>query len=209
MGKHQYVTCFRCGVISGASHVDPTYGCRKCKAKLTPAQKRELHDALITANRTKRAAAKDVEAVKDRLQTRLDRESAPDDVFLQISAQRRAQAAPAANPVQLAENNALIEKLVAEQDYVKSVDKAMAAFSAHVQRCECCQVPWHAPAPRYVETFDCKLLCPHCAYAIVRCGACPLHNNVLYPEIAATIPRIHPRDYPPEVLAPFDAAAFD
>ena len=102
-----------------------------------------------------------------------------------------------------------MKQLIAAADYARSVDNVMAAHRATIVRCACCEVCWHAGEPPFEETFDAKYLCRHCAYGVLRCGACPLHRNVIYPEIAAKVPRIHPRDYPPEVLVPFDASAFE
>lgn len=209
MGKHHYAKCFRCGEIAGASHISKAYGCRKCQAKLTKEERVVLHDALIAKNRAQREAEKDVVAFKAQRLERSAADAAPDDVFAQSRAQRRAQG-PSEPELQKRDfDRSLVQRLVAEQDYVAEVDKVMSKFSATVRRCACCLTPWHAPEPVYVETIDDKLLCHRCAYGVLRCGWCGIHNNVLYPEIAATTPRVHPRDFPVDVLAPFDAAAFE
>ncbi len=208
MGKHHLVNCFRCGQPAGVTHISPAYGCRKCKDKLTPEQKQELHQALIARNREKRLAAKVAENAQDALQSQTDREAEPDSVFLQMSEQRRAQGPSGAELHAVYNGRAIVAKIIANQNYLSAVDRAMADFSLKVQRCSCCFTPHHAPEAAYTETFDGKLLCRNCAYGVIRCGWCGIHNNTLYPEVAATTKRIHPREYPPEVIAPFDAAAF-
>jgi hypothetical protein len=220
VGKHQYVTCFRCGKQTGATHTHPVYGCWKCRASLPPEKKKELHDALIARNRAQREAAKDAEAAHVQLSATIEAATepgAPIGILRSLEPPGRFSGPVTHKEVsEVAEqvtaaigDRALVQRLVAEQDYVAAVDKAMAAHSAKLRRCECCFTVWHAPAPPYVETWDGKLFCVLCAFGVERCGACPVHNNVIYPEIAATVPRVNPKEYPPEVLGACNPALFD
>lgn len=205
MGKHQLVTCHRCQQPTGVTRMHPTYGCRKCRESLSPDEKRKLHDELIAKNRDHRDRMKAQEEAQQAQGAQIEREAEPDDIFLRMKAQNRNQSLRNAAPGDAA---AVIGAMVREQDFVRSVDKAMAAQAATVKRCSCCFTPWHAPEAEYEETFDGKFLCRNCAYGVTRCGWCGIHNNTIYPDIAAKVPKIHPRDYPDAVLAPFDRSAF-
>lgn len=220
MGKHKYAECFRCHQIRGVTHIDLTYGCRECKAKLTPEQKKELHDIRIAKNRAQREAAKDAQAAHVQLSATIEAAAepgAPAGILRSLEPAggfsgpiTHKEMAQVAKQVTAAiDDRALVQRLVAEQDYVAAVDKAMAAHLAKIRRCECCFTVWHAPAPPYVETWDGKLFCVLCAFGVERCGACPVHNNVIYPEIAAATPRVNPKEYPPEVLGACNPALFD
>jgi len=295
MGKHQLAECPRCRHQVGITHLQAAYGCRRCKASLTPEQRQRLHDARIAHNRLLKAVEHDSQARRLELQERYGKPDALDHEFAELRAQRGSQTPSLADrqaaeeaffqsevvklekdftellravgqlpprptpPVapsppavrgrprkvtpaqqQISEPTARtatapgasvpipresapqkpppdfiplggksMSKLIAAADYARSVDTVMAAHNALTIRCACCEVCWHVGEPPFEETFDAKYLCRHCAYGVLRCGACPLHRNVIYPEIAAKVPRIHPRDYPADVLAPFDASAFE
>ncbi|MFZ2152138.1 MAG: hypothetical protein WAV09_03460 [Minisyncoccia bacterium] len=207
MGKHTYVICFRCGEGTGPTQMHPAYGCRRCRAKLTDDQKTELRAAMLAKNRAQREIEKTRKTAQQARVERRAMSSDPDSVLDEIDARKAARGQSDAQLATADAANTLVARVLAEQKFIAQVDKALAPFGK-IQRCSCCFTPWHAPAPVYEETWDGKLLCQLCAYGVIRCGACPIHNNVLYPEIAKTVPRIHPRDFPPAILAPFDPASF-
>ncbi len=235
MGKHQLTECPRCKRPCGVTQLSKAYGCRKCERALTPEEKITLHDALIERNRKVRGITSASRNSLEARQAQIDRMADPERGYSSIGLQRAIQAfqpekVQAVADFQIAQVDAehntqrgkahpspspprsttkTMVQLIAEADYAKSIDVVMATHKSKLIQCACCECYWHEKEPPFEETFDMKYLCRHCAYGVLRCGACPLHNNVIYPEIAAKVPRVHPRDYPPAVLAPFDAATFE
>jgi hypothetical protein len=192
----EYGICPRCGEKRGVTQLSKAFGCLRCKEKLTPEQQEALHAALIEKNREQRAIDDGLQAAQEARQqindARIETLGAP-------TGERAERQLRNADQMQAM---ATVHKLVAEADFIEKVDAAFAPAAA-LPRCACCFTPWHEGQPKYAETFDGKLFCRLCLYGVERCGACPIHNNVIYPEIAATVPRTKPEEYPPEVLNGF------
>ena len=77
-------------------------------------------------------------------------------------------------------------------------------------RCACCP-EFETERGTFVETWSEDgvplTFCPRCAWAVVRCGMCPLHGRrTFYENLAKSTKPLYARDYPPEVLAPFTVA---